>query len=63
MIQELKIINIARFTNQKDHITLLKGFELIVKKKCKLLIMGYGKNKEIIKLYKTKKIEQLYKCN
>ena len=48
--KSLKIINIARFTNQKDHITLLKGFELIVKKKkCKLLIMGYGKNKEIIK--------------
>ena len=28
---ELKIINIARFTNQKDHITLLKSSNLIVK--------------------------------
>ena len=45
----LKIINIARFTDQKDHITLLKSFEIVVReKKSKLLIMGYGNNKEII---------------
>tara|TARA_X000000368_G_scaffold396796_1_gene365361 strand:- start:103 stop:1212 length:1110 start_codon:yes stop_codon:yes gene_type:complete len=42
----LKIINIARFTDQKDHLTLLKSFKLICKKiNAKLLIVGYGKNK------------------
>ena len=45
----LKIINIARFTNQKDHITLLKAFKIINSKiNTKLLIIGYGSNKKII---------------
>lgn len=48
----LKIINIARFTNQKDHITLLKAFKEVRKKiNCELLIMGYGIKKLIIKDY------------
>ena len=52
MIQNLKIINIARFTDQKDHMTLLRGFKLVTKKiKCKLLIMGYGNNKILIKQF------------
>ena len=45
----LKIINIARFTDQKDHLTLLKAFRKISKIiKVKLLIMGYGPNKKLI---------------
>ena len=43
---DLKIINVARFTDQKDHITLLKSICILIKKKInlKLLIMGYGPN-------------------
>ena len=45
----LKFINIARFTDQKDHITLLNAFKNIDNKfKYKLLIMGYGANKSKI---------------
>ena len=45
----LNIINIARFTDQKDHLTLLKAIRKISKiKKIKLLIMGYGPNKKLI---------------
>ena len=45
----LRIINIARFTDQKDHLTLLKAFRDVSKLiKTKLLIMGYGINKEKI---------------
>tara|TARA_B100000941_G_scaffold246161_1_gene190877 strand:- start:1335 stop:2438 length:1104 start_codon:yes stop_codon:yes gene_type:complete len=50
--ESLKIINIARLTDQKDHLTLLKSFEIIIKKKkCKLLIMGYGNKKDDIKKF------------
>ena len=61
--KSLKIINIARFTDQKDHITLLKSFEIIIKKiKCKLLIMGYGNNEVIIrKFIKQKKLNNYVK--
>ncbi len=46
----LKIINIARFTDQKDHLTLLKSFKILNKKiNSKLLIIGYGVNKSKIK--------------
>lgn len=45
----LNIINIARFTDQKDHFTLLKAFKKIHKKiKIRLLIIGYGPNKKKI---------------
>ena len=47
--KDIKIINIARFTDQKDHITLLKAFQKVSEKyMCKLLIMGYGPNKNLI---------------
>ena len=53
--QSLKIINIARFTDQKDHITLLKAFKIInTKINAELLIMGYGENKKIIQNYVAK---------
>ena len=45
----LKIINIARFTDQKDHLTLLKAFKDVAKViKVRLLIVGYGINKKNI---------------
>ena len=45
---KIKAINIARFTDQKDHMTLLKAMLILIKKKIdiKLLIMGYGTNKK-----------------
>ena len=54
----LKIINIARFTEQKDHLTLLKSFNLVNKViKSKLLIIGYGSNhNEIINYIKKNKL-------
>jgi glycosyltransferase involved in cell wall biosynthesis len=43
---QLNIINVARFTNQKDHLTLLKAVNLIKNKiNFKLLIVGRGANK------------------
>ena len=56
----LKIINIARFTDQKDHITIIKAFNVINKKiDSKLLLMGYGQNQNLIinliKKYKLNK--------
>lgn len=48
----LKIINVARFLDQKDHMTLLKAITLIKNKlKFRLLIIGEGKNKEKIVKY------------
>ena len=47
-----KILNVARLTDQKDHLTLLKAFKIINKKiKSKLLIIGSGKNKTMIEYY------------
>ena len=49
---DLKLINIARFTDQKDHLTLLKAINKIKNKlKIKLLIIGYGSNEKMIKRY------------
>ena len=43
--KSLKIINIGRFTDQKDHMTLLKSIRLVKKKiNVKLLLIGYGPN-------------------
>ncbi len=45
----LKIINIGRFTDQKDHLTLLKSVNLIkFKVNFRMLIIGRGVNKEKI---------------
>ena len=42
----LKIINIARLTDQKDHLTLIKAIKIVIKEiKCNLVIIGYGANK------------------
>ena len=50
---KIKAINVARFTDQKDHITLLESIKYLVSKKIdiKLLIMGYGPNKKEILNY------------
>ena len=46
------IVNIGRLTKQKDHLTLLKAFKLVIKKaKCNLLIIGEGSEKENIENY------------
>ena len=48
----LKIINVGRFTDQKDHITLLKAYKKISAViEAELLIIGYGKNESLIKNY------------
>ena len=50
----LKIINIARLTDQKDHFTLLRSVKMISKKKeinFKLIIIGKGKNFITLKNY------------
>jgi len=50
----LRIINIARLTDQKDHITLLKSINKIVKNyklDLKLCIIGGGKNFELLLEY------------
>lgn len=50
--KDFKILNVARLTDQKDHLTLLKAFKIINKKiRSKLLIIGSGKNKVLIKNY------------
>jgi glycosyltransferase involved in cell wall biosynthesis len=47
-----KIISIGRMTDQKDHLTLLKAFSLVVKKiNAKLLIIGKGKLEYSLKDY------------
>ena len=46
------IVNIGRLTKQKDHLTLLKAFKLVIKKtKCNLLIIGEVSEKENIENY------------
>lgn len=59
----LKIINVARFTEQKDHITLLKSFKIVSKKiKSRLLIIGYGPElKNINYFIKANKLSNLVK--
>jgi len=50
----LKLINIARFTDQKDHLTLLKAFKIINSKiNSNLLLIGYGQNERLIKKFIT----------
>lgn len=45
----INIINVARFTDQKDHLTLLRALNNVKKRiNFKLLIIGYGVNKKII---------------
>ena len=48
----LKIINVARLTDQKDHLTLLKAFiKLNAISKCKLVIIGSGYKEKILKQF------------
>ena len=59
--KELKIINVARFTDQKDHITLLKAFNIVRKKiPARLLLIGYGSNKnKILNFVRLNKLKNL----
>ena len=48
--KSLKLLNISRFTDQKDHLTLLKAFKKIHQIiNVELLIVGYGANENKIK--------------
>lgn len=55
--QALKIINIGRFTEQKDQMTILKSAEILKKKKIKfkLLLIGQGVEKDNLKHFIEKK--------
>ena len=59
----LNLINVARFTNQKDHLTLLKAIkESSQKISLKLIIIGRGENKNsIINFIKLNKLEKIVK--
>jgi glycosyltransferase involved in cell wall biosynthesis len=59
----INIINIGRFTDQKDHLTLLKSINLLKNKiKIKLLIIGGGINKnKILRYIKLKKLYHIVK--
>ena len=47
--KNFKIINIARLTDQKDHLTLIRALNIVVKKiDVRMLIIGYGVNKSVI---------------
>ena len=58
---KIRAINVARFTDQKDHLTLLKSILILVKKnfKIKLLIIGYGPNKsKMLSFIKKNKLKR-----
>ena len=59
----LKIINVARLTNQKDHLTLLKAVKKLANlRKCKLVIIGRGYKEKIIRKYILEnKLEKIVK--
>lgn len=59
----LKIINVARLTKQKDHLTLLKAIKLASEKiKLKLIIIGKGiEKKKIINYIKENKLNNTVK--
>ena len=47
--KSLNIINVARFTDQKDHLTLIKALNIVKKNiQFNLVIIGYGVNKSLI---------------
>lgn len=47
---KIKILNISRFENQKDHLTLLKAIGIsTIKDKIDLILVGYGSNQQRIK--------------
>ena len=50
--KSLKIINVARLTDQKDHLTLLRAVKKLSKiNKCKLLIIGKGYKEKFLRKY------------
>ena len=59
----INLINVARFTDQKDHITLLKALNNLKNKvKFNLIIMGYGENKKsIIDFIKKNNLSKMIK--
>ena len=50
--KDLKILNIGRLADQKDHLTLLKAINFLKNKvKLKLIIIGKGENENMLKNY------------
>tara|TARA_B100000787_G_scaffold167820_1_gene155297 strand:+ start:292 stop:1395 length:1104 start_codon:yes stop_codon:yes gene_type:complete len=60
---QLNIINVARFTDQKDHLTLLKAVNLLKNKiNIRLLIVGRGVNKiKMINFINENKLQKIVK--
>ena len=56
----LKIINVARFTDQKNHLLLLNSLnDIKYKLKFKLLLIGYGQNEKVIRNFiKSARLEK-----
>ena len=61
--KSLKIINVSRLTNQKDHLTLFRAVKKLSKiNKCKLLIIGKGYKEKFLRKYIMKnKLENIIK--
>ena len=56
---KINILNISRFEEQKDHLTLLKAISILkIKSKINLILVGYGS-----KLNEIKKFINIYKIN
>ena len=61
--RQLNIINVARFTDQKDHLTLLKAVNLLKNKiNIRLLIVGRGTNKiKMLNFVNENKLQKIVK--
>ena len=60
----LKIISVARFSSQKDHLSIIKSIDLLKDKynNIKVLFIGYGKKKkEIINMINYLKLNKYFK--
>ena len=63
--KSLKIINVARLTDQKDHLTLLMAVKKLSKFiKCKLVIIGRGyKEKKLRKYILENNLQKIVKIS
>ena len=72
---KITILNIARFEQQKDHLTLLKAINISkIKNNVRLNLVGYGTREKLIqdyinkynidcKIYKSKKLSSFYRSS
>ena len=60
----INILNISRFVDQKDHFTLLKAINIIKERlNFSLLIVGYGKKKKLFTIFYLKMCHCVYGGN